>query len=88
MTDQLATGVAELFAATSTRSCAEIGHMFVTYVLESNHNSWEGFESRDKAAMGRMLQDMARWIGSHEQDDLKPTEMAVYTGSRFLTSDR
>lgn len=88
MADQLTSAVQDFFAATSTRSCAEIGHMLTTYVLESNHNSWEGFESRDKAAMGRMLADMARWMASHEPADLKPTEMAIYTGSRFLTTDR
>lgn len=83
--------VKNLFEVTKTKSCEQVGKEFVTYVLESAHNNWEGHNHRDKAAYARLIMDFAVALeGSYDHEDKKKHGLGsyVYTGSEYLTTDR
>jgi hypothetical protein len=46
-------------------SRAELGGLLKEYVAESNHGSWEGFNSRDLTGIRRMFEDMMIYHASH-----------------------
>jgi hypothetical protein len=37
---------------------AELGGLIKEYIAESNHGSWDGFDSRDRTGIARLLQDI------------------------------
>lgn len=39
-------------------SRAELGGLLKEYIAESNHNSWEGFSSRDLTGIRKFLKDL------------------------------
>jgi hypothetical protein len=49
-----------------TYSDEELGKMFRSYVAESIHNGWDGFERSDKSPIRRMLYDMTIYINPGE----------------------
>lgn len=84
MSNKLDTAVNELFKETENHSCEQIGKAFVTFLLEAQHNSWDGVPTRDKAAMGRLVSDFRFWLKHNGGTDTP----YVYTGSEYLTTDR
>jgi hypothetical protein len=86
MNNKLDTAVNELFKETEKLSSQQIGKAFVTFLLEAQHGSWDGVPSRDKAAMGRFVEDFTGWLKHSAPKDTSPAY--VFTGSRYLTTDR
>lgn len=86
MSKTLDDAVSNLFEATKSKTSEQIGAMFVEFVLEAQHGSWDGVPSKDKAAMGRFLQDLSLWIGHY--GDQNKSSPVVYTGTQYMTADR
>jgi hypothetical protein len=80
---QLDTAIADLFEVTQSCSAEEIGATFMEYILESQHQGWDGHNLRDKAAYARLIEDFALALKSFQRGN-----PVLFTGSRYLTRDR
>lgn len=78
---KLDVAVTDVFERVTNCTFAEVGAAFLEYLLESEHQGWEGTDSKDKAAIGRFLTDLCYSFEPGTRTD------GIFTGSRWLTKD-
>jgi hypothetical protein len=81
MTNTLDTAVTDVFERVTDCTFAEVGAGFLEYLLESEHQGWDGTPSKDKAAIARFLQDLKQAFAPGTRTD------AMFTGTRYITKD-
>jgi hypothetical protein len=61
------------------RTREELGGALISYIIEANHQGWDGFSSRDLTGIGRFLEDFSRIFTGYggETEDFTRT---IYTG--------
>jgi len=59
----------------------ELGGLLVEYLLESEHSGWDGFTSRDRTGINRMLEDLMRYYEAAIKDDPDHFKWSYFTGS-------
>jgi hypothetical protein len=50
-----------------------IGRLLKEYIAESNHGSWEGFESREITTIAKLLADMYLYYEETDEDHFRET---------------
>lgn len=66
----------------------ELGAIFANYLIESNHNNWDGHNRRDLTGIRHLFQDMMLFKDGMIIDGGKIDTLPIFTGATYCTADR